>query len=223
MHLCVVCVSPTCLLWIFWSFLIWNVFFSLTCNNKAKCASFPWQKYHRNFLRYWAVKTYYQLLLLLNPVGKIAITTRPASSCLTAVSCSLLRIIFCFSLCSRKDVLELYWYLIQPSLPLFSSTVCHLLPWEMCKGSFNMIDICMALDQSIFSAHWCADYSEYWGFLAGSISNASSPLPFLDHCSTAKTLIAHKTIPPARQANWLVMMTVQIKCQGCAVTEPSGP
>ena len=86
-----------------------------------------------------------------------------------------------------------------------------------------MIDICMALDQSIFSAHWCADYSEYWGFVAGSISNASSPLPFLDHCSTAKTLIAHKTIPPARQANWLVMMTVQIKCQGCAVTEPSGP
>ena len=88
----------TCLLWIFWSFLIWNVFFSLTCNNKAKCASFPWQKYHRDFLRYWAVKTYYQLLLLLNPVGKIAITTRPASSCFTAVSCSLLRIIFFFSL-----------------------------------------------------------------------------------------------------------------------------
>ena len=49
----------------------------------------------------------------------------------------------------------------------------------------------MALDQSIFSAHWCVDYSKYWGFLADGISNASSPLPFLDHGSATKTLIAH--------------------------------
>ena len=30
-----------------------------------------------------------------------------------------------------------------------------------------------------FSAHWCADYSKYRGFLAGGISTASSLLPFL--------------------------------------------
>ena len=30
-----------------------------------------------------------------------------------------------------------------------------------------MIDICMALDQSVSPAHWCADYSKYRGFLAG--------------------------------------------------------
>ena len=29
-----------------------------------------------------------------------------------------------------------------------------------------------------FSAHWCADYSKYRGFLAGGISTASSLLPF---------------------------------------------
>ena len=40
-----------------------------------------------------------------------------------------------------------------------------------------------------FSAHWCASYSKYRGFLAGGISNASSPLPILDRGSAAKTLI----------------------------------
>ena len=43
----------------------------------------------------------------------------------------------------------------------------------------------------LFSAHRCADYSKYRGFLAGSISTASSLLPFLEHGSTAKTLISH--------------------------------
>ena len=55
-----------------------------------------------------------------------------------------------------------------------------------------MIDICMALDQSVFSAQWCADYSKYWDFLAGSLSNALSPLPFLDHGSATRTLIARQ-------------------------------
>ena len=41
-----------------------------------------------------------------------------------------------------------------------------------------------------FSSHWCASYSKYRGFLAGGISNASSPRPFLDRGSAAKTLIA---------------------------------
>ena len=31
-----------------------------------------------------------------------------------------------------------------------------------------------------FSAHWCADYSKYRGFLAGGISTASSILPFFE-------------------------------------------
>ena len=55
-----------------------------------------------------------------------------------------------------------------------------------------MIDICMALDQSVFSAHWYADYSKYRGFLAGGISNATSLHPILDHGSAAKTLIANR-------------------------------
>ena len=43
-----------------------------------------------------------------------------------------------------------------------------------------------------FSAHWCADYSKYRGFLAGGISTASSVLPFLEHGLAAKTLISHQ-------------------------------
>ena len=41
-----------------------------------------------------------------------------------------------------------------------------------------------------FPAHWCAGYSKYLGFLAGGISNASSPLLFWDRSSAAKTLIS---------------------------------
>ena len=98
--LCASCFGQlsTCLLRFFWSFLIRNAFLGLTCNNEAKSASFPSQKYHRDFLRYWAVKSYPQFLGLPNPVGKMAITLRPASTFFTAVSCSLLRIIFCLSL-----------------------------------------------------------------------------------------------------------------------------
>ena len=47
-----------------------------------------------------------------------------------------------------------------------------------CEGSSNVIDICMALDQSVSPHTWCADYSKHWGFLAGGISTASCPLPF---------------------------------------------
>ena len=42
-----------------------------------------------------------------------------------------------------------------------------------------------------FSAHWCADYSKYRGFMAGGISTASSLLPFLDHGSAGKTFMSH--------------------------------
>ena len=41
-----------------------------------------------------------------------------------------------------------------------------------------------------FSAHWCADYSKYWGFLAGGISPRPYSL-FMEHGSAAKTLISH--------------------------------
>ena len=41
-----------------------------------------------------------------------------------------------------------------------------------------------------FPAHWCAGYSKYRSFLAGGISNASSPLLFWDRGSAAKTLIS---------------------------------
>ena len=117
----------TCLLRFFWCLLIPNVFLRLTCNNKAKSASFPRQKYHRDFLRYWAVKSWYpQFLRLQNPVCKIAITSCPTSSSFTSISCSLLRIIFCFS---RSRAL---------SAIIFSLTICHLLPWEICQGSSNI-------------------------------------------------------------------------------------
>ena len=75
-----------------------------------------------------------------------------------------------------------------------------------------MIDICMALDQSVLFAHWCADYSKYRGFLAGGIQTdrphslfqprpqgfslkkmgGDEVVPFLDHVSAAKTFIAHR-------------------------------
>ena len=42
-----------------------------------------------------------------------------------------------------------------------------------------------------FSAHRCADYSKYRGFLAGGISTASSYSLFLEHGSAAKTSISH--------------------------------
>ena len=129
------------------------------------------KKYNRDFLP--------QFLLLPNPVGKITITSRPVSSSFTTVSCFLLRIIFCFSLLTlrRSRALSI---LKSAESAIFSLTVCHLLPWEICEGSSNMIDICMALYQSVFSAHWCADYSRYGSFLAGSISKTSSPLPFFE-------------------------------------------
>ena len=70
--LCASCFGQlsTCLLRFFWSFLIRNVFLGLTCNNKEKSSPFPSQKYHRDFLRYWAVKSYPQFLLLPNPGGQ---------------------------------------------------------------------------------------------------------------------------------------------------------
>ena len=58
-----------------------------------------------------------------------------------------------------------------------------------------------------FSAHWCADYSKYRGFLAGGISTASSPVPFFGtrlrrqnfnlaptHYRQLRRLIAHRQI-----------------------------
>ena len=43
-----------------------------------------------------------------------------------------------------------------------------------------------------FSAHWCADYSKYRGFLAGSISTASSLLPFFGtRLRRQNSLISH--------------------------------
>ena len=52
-----------------------------------------------------------------------------------------------------------------------------------------------------FSAHWCADYSKYWGFLAGGISTASSLLPFFRNTAPPPKLQSRThTIPPATQA-----------------------
>ena len=55
-----------------------------------------------------------------------------------------------------------------------------------------------------FSAHRCADYSKYRGFLAGGISTASSLLPFLEHSFAAKTSISypHNT---ASYAGYIIM------------------
>ena len=42
-----------------------------------------------------------------------------------------------------------------------------------------------------FSAHWCADYSKYRGFLAGGISIASFLLPFFGTQLRRQNLISH--------------------------------
>ena len=59
-----------------------------------------------------------------------------------------------------------------------------------------------------FPAPWCAGYSKYLGFLAGGISNASSPLLFWDRGSAAKTLISQnrqlRRLPPPPPTHVLV-------------------
>ena len=51
-----------------------------------------------------------------------------------------------------------------------------------------------------FLAHWCADYSEYRGFLSGGISTASSQLPFFGTRLRRQNFNRTHTIPPATQA-----------------------
>ena len=68
-----------------------------------------------------------------------------------------------------------------------------------------LIDACTSLDQSVFLAHWCADYSKTHGFRAGGISKSSSPFFARLHAltfsgSVVKTSFCAPTIPPATQA-----------------------
>ena len=57
-----------------------------------------------------------------------------------------------------------------------------------------MIDIYLALDQSVFSAHWCAlcGLFKMPGFSSRRYFKRLIPTPFLDHGSAAKSLIAHR-------------------------------
>ena len=91
--------------------------------------------YHGDFLHYWAVNSYPQFLLLPNHVGKIAITSHPTSR---AVSCSLLRIIVCFSLLTLRRSRALSMLNSAESTIIFSPTVSHQPPWEICEGSSNI-------------------------------------------------------------------------------------
>ena len=51
-----------------------------------------------------------------------------------------------------------------------------------------------SLDQSVFPAHWCADYSKTHGFRAGGISKSlsHSPRGFAARLSAAKTLFRER-------------------------------
>ena len=130
--------------------------------------------------------------LFPNPVGKIAMTSRPASSSFTAVSCSLLRIIFSFSRLTLRRSSALSMVDSADSAIIFRNSLPSTPLGNMRKIMRRIIyyDWHMYSPRPIsFPAHWCAGYSKYRGFLAASISNASSPLLFLDRSSAAKTLI----------------------------------
>ena len=119
--------------------------------------------------------------LLPNPVGKIAMTSRPASSSFTAVFCSLLRIIFSFSRLTLRRSSALSMVDSADSAIIFRNSLPSTPLGNMRKIMRRIIyyDWHMYSPRPIsFPAHWCAGYSKYRGFLAGSISNASSPLIF---------------------------------------------
>ena len=74
-----------------------------------------------------------------------------------------------------------------------SFSVCDLLPklGKICGGSSNMIDICMALDQSI-SPHTAVRAIQNTGVFWQAIFQPPRPYSlFLEHGSAAKTLISH--------------------------------
>ena len=137
------------------------------------------KKYHCDFLRYWEVKSYPQFLLLPNPVGKIAITSRPASSSFTAVSCFLLRIIFCLSLRTLRRSRALSILNSAESAIFFPYSLSSA-PLKYAKDHLTWLTYVWPSTNPFSSHSWCADYSKYGGFLAGSISKASSPLPFFE-------------------------------------------
>ena len=67
-----------------------------------------------------------------------------------------------------------------------------------------MIDICIVLDQSVSPHTGVRAYSKYRGFLAGGISDASSPLLFFG--SRLRRQNFNHTIPPAAQAILLALL-----------------
>ena len=74
-----------------------------------------------------------------------------------------------------------------------SSPVCHLLPklGNIREGSSNMIDICMALDQSV-SPHTGVRTIQNTGVFWQAVFQPPRPYSFfLQHGSAAKTLISH--------------------------------
>ena len=78
-------------------------------------------------------------------------------------------------------------------LGAWNRLVCHLLPklGNICEGSSNMIDICMALDQSV-SPHTGVRTIQNTGVFWQAVFEPSRPNSlFLEHGSAAKTLISH--------------------------------
>ena len=74
-----------------------------------------------------------------------------------------------------------------------SFSVCHLLPklGNICEGSSNMIDICMALDQSV-SPHTGVRTIQNTGVSWRAVFQPPRPYSLsLKHGSAAKALISH--------------------------------
>ena len=97
-----------------------------------------------------------------------------------------------------KDAISAIWssimlFLKRKSQSLYTSfSVCHLLPklGNICEGSSNMIDVCMALDQSV-SSHTGVRTIQNTGVFCQAVFQPPRPNSLsLEHGSAAKTLIA---------------------------------
>ena len=95
----------TCLLWFFWSFLIWIVFLSLTCNNKAKSASFllPSTKIPLRFPSLLSSQELSSVFAFAEPCGQNCHSITSSKKLLHSCFLLPIRIIFCFSLLTLRS------------------------------------------------------------------------------------------------------------------------
>ena len=95
----------TCLLWFFWSFLIWIVFLGLTCDNKAKSASFllPSTKIALQFPSLLSSQELSSVLAFAEPCGQNCHNITSSKKLLHSCFLPPIRIIFCFSLLTLRS------------------------------------------------------------------------------------------------------------------------